>query len=517
MSKSCRTCPSFVASLDAATVYVKSPNADSCARHGRILSRPDQLDAVNERICETFGSSCADHGESRPSLITKVLVAEVAVGDPVAIRRRGTLTEQPASCVECEHLVPAEVVQRELGWTLPLCASQGRLIFPNRVVQEAGDCGVGLRGINRDTTDGVRLMPEYDLGPGSVIGLVLQPRDFVITEEMERHAVDPRAYVTDKPVTDDDAAECIRAWRQINDPEGLHDPVFMPIFDGEKLCGFDPRSSYGSHRPDLYIDHQGVLYDAVVEMFKFNMTPLLIGSAGTGKTEFGCFLAYLMDLPFTRLSVSKGTEDYHFAGEKVLETDPITGTPITVWKPGRFTEKYDKPGVIIVDEPNMKADIYAFLRPAFDSAKQLVLDAAQGLTVTRGRHTYLLAAQNPEWDPTNVGTEPMAAADIDRVCPIWFGLPEDHVERAIIRKHCADGGYEIDNATLDKLMSVAGTLRTMIADGALPIAWGLRAQLKVARMTQYFSFEKSYRRALLDGMEPGTVDVVLGAVRSVSL
>ena len=56
----------------------------------------------------------------------------------------------------------------------------------------------------------------------------------------------------------------------------------------------------------------------------------------------------------------------------------------------------------------------------------------------------------------------------------------------------------------------------MIEDGTLALAWGLRSQIKVARKTKYYSLEKAYRRAVLDGMEPEVVNSVMGIVRGVA-
>jgi MoxR-like ATPase len=514
---SCRTCPSFVPAEEAATVYVKSPNADSCAKFGRMLSRPDKGDDVNARICERFAASCADHGNPRPVPIP-MLRAKVAEGDPAGRTRIGfSSADKPASCAQCEHFVQADIVKRELGWTLGMCAQIGRLIFPNRMPQEAAECGVGFKGPNRSTADGVILLPEYERSTPIRVGAGGVPAaQYVLTDEIARHQQDPRSYETDKEVTDEDRARNIRAWRKVNDPEGQKPPAYLPIFDGPALYGTDPRQTYEGMRPDLYVDHQGLLYDLACIAYKARRVPLLIGGAGTGKTELAFFFAYCMDLEGHRLQVSKGTEDYHWTGEGGLEVDPASGQNVTVWKDGRLSRLVGRPGVITMDELNVKSEIEELVRPLLDGSKALTLDAAQGVKRVLGDRTYLFATQNPSDDPIYVGTEPLSAAALSRVSPIQVGLPDDAVERAIIRKHCADDGYSIDTVTLDKIMQIAQDLRTMIADGALPIAWGIRDQVKVAVYTEFFGLEKAYRRAIIDGLERTTVDTVLATVRSVA-
>jgi hypothetical protein len=488
-----------------------------CPTKGKVLQGPKGFtDADNDKMLRAICETCDSFGVTPTPNTSANLDAAFAIGDPgiaVTLTQKGQLsvTEKPVSCTSCAWFVPANVVGNDLGYNAPMCSAKGRLLFPKNLVREAANCGTGLVGDNRTHCDGILLHKPYQkMAPIKMPDPVVV--DLVI--EANKHSVDPREYVTDRPVTPEDEERCIRAWREVVDPEGIHESVFMPIFDGEKLYGFDPRTTYGGHRPDLYVDHAGLLYDLACELFRLHETPLLIGGAGTGKTETSCWLAWLMDLTNTRIDIKKGTEPWHFIGESKLETDPVTGTPVTKFHKGRFAEQYDKPGITMVNEPNLVSDIFEFLRPVFDNADQLGLDEAQGEIVSRHRDRYILCSQNPSDDPLYVGTEPLSAADIDRVSPMFIDLPPEPIERQIITAHCADDGYDIPPQIHDKIMQVAHDLRAMIADGTLPIAWGLRAQIKVARKTRYYSFEKAYRRAVIDGMEASVIDQIMKSVRS---
>ena len=518
--KSCNDCENCIPAGETQSRLGRSTGTDLCMAHGHVLGRPGVSADIADRIKTTYAETCAEYGT--PVAVRKPVIAgTVAIGDPGIASRMALVYpngvdehQRPTTCGSCEHFVPAEYVKNELGWALPMCAAKGRLMFPQNLIREAADCGTSIAGLPRDTTDGVILMPAYATPTGSVPNTSTQGASpFVVNMDK----IDPRDYPTDRPLTPEDEAEGIRAWREIKDPEGQHPSVFMPIFDGPRVCGFDPRDTYAQHRPDLYVDHQGLLYDLAVEFFELDETPVLIGSAGTGKTELLCHVAYLCDLPFYRISVEKGTEPWHFFGEAKLVVDAATGLNVTQFSLGRYAKAYGQTyAITCVDEPNLKAEIFETLRPSFDSARQLVIDADQGFKVSRGRWSRVGCAQNPSYDPLYVGTEPMSAADIDRVSPIFVDLPSDAIERQIIAAHCNDDGYAIDTKTIDKLMQVAEALRAMIADGTLPVAWGLRSQIKVARKTRYYSLEKSYRRAIVDGMEPEVVDAILGVVRGVA-
>lgn len=520
-TQSCSNCANCIPENETRQRTGRHTGTPICMAYGHILDRPGSTPEQAARTLELFAESCPSYG-TMPATAKPVVAGQVAIGDTQIAIRMATIYPdgvpdhmQPSVCSMCENYVSPDVVQNELGWPLAMCAAKGRLLFPQNLVREAADCGTGTTGTPRDTTTGITLMPQFAT-PVTVRTSGATGAATHTAATIAQHRVDPRSYPTDRPVTADDEAECIRAWRKVDDPEGQHDPVFMPIFDGEKLCGFDPRTTYGSHRPDLYIDHQGLLYDLAVEFFALDETPVLIGRAGTGKTELLCHIAYLCDLPFYRISVDKGTEPWHLFGESKLEIDADTGQPITTFRLGRYAKGYTQPCVICVDEPNVKSDIFETLRPSFDNARQLVIDADQGLVVQRHRWCRVGCAQNPSFDPLYIGTEPMSAADIDRISPIYVDLPNADMEREIIRTHCADDGYAISDVTLGKIMQAAESIRMMIEDGTLPLAWGLRSQIKVARKTQYYSLEKAYRRAVLDGMEPEIVNSIMGIVRGVA-
>lgn len=516
-TKNCSDCPSCITTQQGGTLMA---GADTCHRFGYVLSRPNVDESVNVRIKNHYAASCDKHGEPRPGMGAR-LNAQVAAGDPDVMSQPPldpNSNLQAHTCTACVNYIPPDVVKDELGWSSAMCAARGRLLSPALLIREASDCDFNRAGDHRDTTDGVILLPIYEPEPVTLSGNVGAPRILSIGA---RHRIDPREYPTDKPVSDEQRhVYHIRAWRKIDDPEGIHEPVFLPIFYGEELCGFDPRvgdaenAGYGNHRPDLYVDHQNILYDLAVELLELDETPVLIGGAGTGKTEIGCWLAWLMDVPFTRISISKGTEEYMLKGEGHLVVDPDTGQAITEFKLGRFSKAITKVGVVMVDEPNLKSDIFEFLRPMIDSAKQLIIEEAQGMNLRKTPATFLLCSMNPPHDPIYIGTEPMSAADIDRISPFWIDLPTPEVERAIIASHCADDDYLIPTETLDAIMNIAADLRGQIAEGTLPISWGMRPQIKVARKTKYYSIAKAYNRAILDGLEPEVREIVLTSVSS---
>lgn len=519
LGKSCLQCPSYRSADQMMNEYSSSIGCAFCPTTGRVLTTPpnttDHED--HQRLLENVAEACASFGSPAAPADNWDGTAAIGYGNPqvsVVMSQKAPVPsiDKPFSCTSCQWFVPGPIVNDELGYDAPLCAAKGRLLFPRNYLREAANCGTGLNGPNLKTTNGVILSADYThLAPIPVPPPVLP--DLVV--EASRHAVDPRTYFSDKPISPEDEAKCVRAWRQIEDPEGLHESKWLPIYNGEKLGGFDPRETYGNMRPDLYVDHAGLLYDLACELLD-GEAPLFIGGAGTGKSEAGCYLAYLMDLPFIRIVVEKRSESDDFIGTKELETDAMSGTPITQFYRGRFAEWFDKPCVMLVDEPNLKQDIYEFLRPAIDGTKEVSLDKAGrgGVKVQKHEANYLLLAQNPGWDPLYVGAEPMSAAEIDRVSPIWFDLPSEPVERQIIKAHCNDIGYDIPDKMVDKIMKVAHDLRGMITDGTLPIAWGLRAQIKVAKKTRHYSFEKAYRRAVIDGMEPSVMENIMRSVKS---
>jgi MoxR-like ATPase len=527
MTISCKSCPSYKTSSEMFRDFGMSLGCDFCPTKGKVLEGPQFTDAENQNLRENIAANCDCYGDLPPTKDTMKIDARLGLGDPqVAVHlnsRAGTIapSEKPVTCTSCSWFVPADVVEQELGFTAPFCSAKGRLLFPSKLVKEAANCGSGINGANATTTSGMMIESQYKRTIASVTTPMQLPLTHVdLVAQDERHSVDPRDYQTDRPVTPDDEAQYIKAWRRVDDPEGLREPIYMPIFWGEKLCeeyygpGFDPRSTYGEHRPDLYVDHHGLLYDLACELLN-GETPLLIGGAGTGKSETGPWLAWLMDVPHDRIDIKKGYEASHLTGLDRLQTDPASGTPITKFVRSRFARTYDKPGITTVNEPNLSSECFEVFRPIFDNAKQFGMDEDSGMPpIERNSNRFILCTQNPSWDPMYVGAEPMSAADIDRISPIWFDLPSEEVERFIITKHCNDAGYDISSETLDKIMKVAKDLREQ--KETLGIAWGLRAQIKVAKKTRFYSFEKAYRRAIVDGMEPEVAEVIMLSVKSVA-
>lgn len=513
--RKCSDCPSFVRAADVKRVLNQDLGTDVCARFGHIESRPGQTDEANERIQIAFAENCANYGEAKPEHLPAMLSGSVAIGDPHLHIRRMARTgpipddERPESCTGCQHFIPADIVRRELGWTPPMCAALGRLLAPSRLITEALGCSEGEKGTNRDTTDGPILFPQYEqrasvvvpTGPRTVAPPSLLP------------AIDPREYESDRPVSDWDRENHVLGWRVAHDPEGLHEDRYWPILDWKALgVKDDPRESFEGNnlKPELYLDHGGLFYDMVCELMVHEKVPVLIGAAGTGKTEAIAWMAWLADMPFDLLSLRDDTETFEFIGETQLR-EAVLGV-VTEFVKGLFTAGFPTPGMTALDEINLAPEaVMHYLRPILLGAMRLHI-ASANLYIQKHYWRFLAMAMNPSWDQRYIGTKQLAAPDFERMRKIAVDLPPENIEREIIRTHCNNVGYALPESILDQIMQIATVLRPLSTAGTIPVAWGIRPQVMVALGTQTYSLTKSYRRACTDGIEASVAQNILDAV-----
>lgn len=508
MTPSCSSCPSFLKPAEAVDTFRKNTGAPMCARYSTVLGRPGVSPTQGRKLLEHFASKCDAFGQPRPPSPVDHRGLSVMLPDPAALTKSVPSAEKEAckSCAMCVNFVRDDIVARELGWTAGLCGAKGKLIFSNRQVYEARGCDYRQYGQTRTTTGDLHMLPEYE----DAFAPLDPMRAFIASRE---NFTEPAEWVTEREVTTEEAAAGIGAWRRIIDPNGSGNEVFMPVYrtdsfseDERKLI---PKTGEDSH-PELYVDHFGGVYVAAVCWTELDETPALWGEAGTGKTELFRHLAWLMNMPFRRMSITASTELDDLAGK--MHYTPEQGT---YFKYGRLPDAWMKPGVICIDEPNTgPADVWQFLRPLTDNSKQLVLDMNEGEALDRHPDSYLGLAMNPAWSPLNVGALPIGDADANRLFHVYVELPPESLEKEIIRARVKLDGWEISSEQLDTLMRIAEEIRGVTKQGTLPITWAIRPQIKVARALRWFDPLTAYSRAVGDYLEPEAREAILDLVRA---
>jgi len=412
-----------------------------------------------------------------------------------------------SSCAMCKNFVNEQTVAQELGWTAGLCAAKGKLILSTEQVYEARDCEYRFYGRVRNSTMGMPLLPEYE----DAFNLNVDPIRAYFKNK--GHLIEPGDYPTDREVQPDEAKGGIKAWRRVLDPDGSGNEVHLPIYDDmffdEDERSKIPRTGDDEH-PESYIDHFGGTYLAAVAWTELDETPAVWGEAGCGKTELFRYLAWLMQIPFERISITAQTELDDLAGKTHYSQD--VGTYFTE---GRLPKAWQKPCVIVIDEPNVGSpEVWQFLRPLTDNSKQLVLDMDRGQRIPRHADCYMGMAMNPAWDPKNVGAAVIADADASRLFHVYIEQPPATLEREIITNRVHLDGWDMTSDQLDMLMHVAEEVRALCKDGSLGITWGIRPQIKVARALRWFDTVTSYRRAVGDYLEPEQSEALLAVVRA---
>jgi hypothetical protein len=508
---SCSTCPSFLEANEVMSKFRKNMGAPACAKYGHVLGRPGSDDSVNQAVQTLRAEGCDSFGEPRPVLPVEARMA-VALGMPELRKEADDVTRKTScnTCASCTKFVTEETVLRELGWAAGLCAARGKLIFSNRQTKEAENCEFREWGPVRTSTSDVGLLPEFDdsstpPGPGAA------PVSTFIARSVEA-TPDPQIYESDKEVSEEEYEAGIKAWRKVLDPDNPARYTYLPIY---RTDFFDeneqkkiPKVGDDEH-PELYKDHFGGVYACAVAWNELDETPTAWGEAGVGKTELFRHLAFLMGLPFERISITASTELDELIG-KMLFLDGETK-----FQYGRLPKAWTKPCVLVLDEPNTgQVDVWQRIRPLTDNSKQLVVEENEAEDLDRHDDCYMGLAMNPAWDPKNIGALPIADADVNRLYHIFIELPEESIEKEIIASRVRLDGWELSADQMRLLMKVARDLREHSREDTLPITWGIRPQIKVARALAWFEPMVAYRRAIGDYLEPEAMAVLRDVVNS---
>lgn len=512
MTQTCKTCPTFLDRDNITTqekVYGVALGVPACPRVGRLLGTNSMSSENEASLQEEIGTACSKHNQPVTKGERTFISLSIGIGQPDKTVEESSVR----SCRSCHYYINSTKMEREAGVKLGLCSMFGKLLPNTQCTEVASNCRASGRldlepGKTADQHQDellsrVRLDPE--LRKYLNLGDIIESSIEVAVEETP----DPSVYPTDMPVSDDHKSKGIRAWRKMK--RGTKE-VYLPIFDIEFFDDNErakiPRTGDDEH-PEQYMDHMDLAFTTAVLWRELDETPALTGLAGTGKTEFFRYMAWLMCLPFERISITRSTELDDLAGKTHFENDE------TVFKKGRIPKAWGKPCVIVLDEPNVGSpEVWQFIRPLTDNSKQMVLDMNEGEVVNRNDHAYLGMAMNPAFDPRNIGAEVISDADGSRLMHIFVSLPDAKMEKKIIRDRCKLDGYEIDEDLLSVIMKIAVDLRALADDQTLPITWGIRNQIKVARATRWFDLRQSYLLASADYLEPTVRDMILDTVKN---
>lgn len=531
--RSCTSCDFYIGSRDQdaqSAAYGGAVTFASCAKKGILLgptpSRITDPDASRAH-CEATAESCDSYEDTGRVRTIRRKSAGLSIGLQMMSRdeikevrvQSGIPSRAAVSCGQCVFYSAG--AGANLGVSTPLCLARAEVLpdTPVSNTRTASNCesfaplGPFVKPLTNEEHD--KMTGSITVTPG--LTKFMEVDDifgYVIREQVAANKpfeyVEPTTYVTDMEVSEDDKRDGIRAWRKIMDSRQKRS-VMIPIFDPEFFSEDErkkiPQSGDKEH-PEMYQDHANNAYKVATLWFKMDETPCLQGVAGTGKTEFYRYMAWLMQLPFERVSITGSSELDDLAGKILFENNE------TVFQKGRIPKAWSKPSVLCLDEPNVgPLEVWQFIRPLTDNSKQLVLDMNDGETVIRHKYCRMGMAINPSWDSRNIGAEPLADADSNRLAHIFVDFPGEPIERNILKNRCKSDGYALPDELLDQIMGVAKSLREMSQQEDLPFTWGIRQQIKVARATEYFDLEDCYKMAATDNLEPEVAEVVLNTVR----
>jgi MoxR-like ATPase len=526
--RSCNNCPAFLTVTSVGTSLGREIGAPGCRTLGiPLLLTPNVGTKKGQVQLEVIAGSCEHYGKTNLGASPVFLGAPgvgLQIGPPKDEGKESAFTSKPmpTTCGACSQFISADEVSDRTGWTgVGACAARGMLVPVHKKAEVGKLCVSPLKdfAVKEDAVRESASLDDFKFN--SIFGISNNAlvKNATVVDVQSQEAIDPNVYATDAPVSASDSLNGIRAWRLVKNPKRpSQGGVLLAIYNSAPISeggyfeeservkipqrGVDPF-------PELYRDYSDNLYKLVVAWNELGETPMLWGPAGTGKTDFFRWMAYLMQLPFERLSITATTEVDEIVGKMMFTNGE------TQFQMGRLPLAWSKPCVVVIDEPNVAPpEVWHVLRPLTDNAKQLVIDANHGERIEQHPDSYLGMAANPAWDVRNESANSLADADSSRLLHMYVDLPDEETEMGIIKARVSKDDWEIQDDTLRQMMAVARDIREASNNGGLPISWGIRHQIKVARALKWFSPVDAYRMAATDFLEPQYRELILGFVRA---
>lgn len=522
---SCDTCVHRVSDFDIKDVVGAmmkfGPGVDYCSKKHLPLGRPNMPPEQRTEVKVMFGKSC-DVRDDPPLPSNKIKGQPTSlIGTPTVFptpRPDGVLA--PADCSQCHHYLDPGEVQKYWGWEMGGCLAKGILIPTRQVTQTARDCGFGVHNAADlhqaaiDPEEGFNLLPVY--GSATVI-LKTNAATSSISPQP-----DPSVFMGDRAATAEDEAKGIRCWRKFEHPTAENKaavwwPVFEPYWEGfTDLERESIPQTGGSNHPELYVDHQNLMY-YVGAAYANRRSPVLIGQAGTGKTEFFRYAAWLCQMPYTRIPITSSSSNDDLMGKYLVTVDEGSHQSVTDFALGALPKLWERAGIVCIDEPNLgPKEVVERVRPLIDSDELLSLIEDLGQNLPRNEFRFLGFAMNPSWDLRYQGTNDMNEADLGRMAPFEVDYPEPNVERSILCNVCNANGFDITNEDLDLVMAMTEDMREASAPitGSLGFSWGMRIMIGVALGMKYYTLTEAVRFALADRLDPDEKATVMAFAKT---
>jgi MoxR-like ATPase len=483
------------------------------------LSRPG---GPEEKTLQHFASKCDSFGKEvtfNEEAKTAKIAYDVALPDPAAEKPEDWRAEAATSCASCANYVPPMATRKLTGWSGGYCRAKGQILLDDRLHLYAQSCEdrkfqprtKRVSDTDPRTSQGITILmfPEYDPNFG-------KPKPVDINEIHRNNiATAPNMYPTDAAINEKHVKMGIRAFRRVRDPKGYGPSIMIPIMDESYFSKEDAERiphSGDPEKPEKYFDHNGAVYKVAVMWTKLNQTPALWGEPGVGKTELFRHIAWMMGMPFQRISITESSEVDDMIGKMMFTPDKGT-----FFQYGRIPRGWTRPNILCLDEPNTgQPALWQQIRPLTDDSKQMVIDQNNSEALLKHRLCYLGMAMNPAWDPRNTGVAPLADADGSRLMHINMTLPPEHIEKQILVEVLEEDRWATAEAVplVDTIMRIAKEIRMIGKEGGHLPSWGIRNQKKVVRLKRYMSWPDAFRMGVTDSLEPEVADAILAVVNS---
>jgi hypothetical protein len=134
-----------------------------------------------------------------------------------------------------------------------------------------------------------------------------------------------------------------------------------------------------------------------------------------------------------------------------------------------------------------------------------------GRVVRKHPLTTIGAAMNPP-DFKYRGARELSQADWERLSVLRLDLPDEAVERQIIELQLDAEGIQITFGKLDALMGIAKELRQLYDDGGLEIPWGIRQNVRIAKLLVAFTLQDAFRIGCTSRLARETEALILSIV-----